>query len=153
PQGGAAPLPVSVADWQAAATSVNDELLDVYHDHYASVINQASDNAEQTATWWLIAGGALLVGVGLAALVTLRISGRLIRRLRRLGAEALSVAAEHLPRIMTRLRDGADVDVTTEMVPLDFGSDEIGDVADAFNRAESAAVSAAVEEARTRDGV
>jgi HAMP domain-containing protein len=151
--GDGAPLPVSVADWQSAATSVTGELLDLYHDHYAAVIDRASDNAERTATWWLVAGSALLLGVLLAALVTLRISGGLIRRLRRLRAEALSVADEHLPRIMTRLRTGADVDVTTEMVPLDFGSDEIGDVADAFNRAESAAVSAAVEEARTREGV
>jgi HAMP domain-containing protein len=148
-----APLPVRVADWQSAATSVNNELLDLYHDHYASVVNSARNNAEQTATWWLIAGSALLVGVLLAAVFTLRISGRLIRRLKRLRAEALSVADHHLPRIMTRLRNGDDVDVTTEMVPLEFGSDEIGDVADAFNRAESAAVSAAVEEARTRGGV
>jgi len=153
PAGGGPPLPVRAADWQAAATSVNDELLDLYHDHYASVIDTARDKAERTATWWLVAGGALLVGVLLAALFTLRISGRLIRRLRRLRAESLAVADEHLPRIMTRLRNGDDVDVTTEMVPLEFGADEIGDVADAFNRAESAAVSAAVEEARTRDGV
>jgi HAMP domain-containing protein len=147
------PLPVSVADWQSSASAVNNALLDLYQDRYASVVNKARDDAERTATWWLVAGGALLIGVLLASLVTLRISGTLIRRLRRLRAEALSVADEHLPRIMTRLRNGTDVDITSEMVPLDFGKDEIGDVADAFNRAESAALSAAVEEARTRGGV
>ena len=150
---GQADLPVSVADWQKAATTVNAELLDMYDDHYSAVVTSTIDNAGETATWWLVAAGALLVGVGLAGWVTLRISGRLIRRLRRLRTESLSLADQHLPRIMTRLRNGEDVDVTTEMSPLDFGVDEIGDVADAFNRAESAAVAAAVEEARTRDGV
>jgi hypothetical protein len=147
------PLPVSVADWQSAAAAVNRDLLGLYDDQYTGVVDSSVANAENTAMWWLIAGVALLVGAVLASLVTLRISGKLIRRLKRLRAEALSMADEHLPRIMTRLRGGEDVNVTSELQPLDFGDDEIGDVADAFNRAESAAVGAAVEEAKTRDGI
>jgi len=153
PNADSAPLPVSVADWQAAVAKVSDELLDMYQDQYAGVVDEAIDNAENTATWWLVAAGAMLVGALLVGLLTLRISGRLIRRLKRLRAEALSMADEQLPRIMNRLRAGEDVDVTADMRPLDFGTDEIGDVAEAFNRAESAAVSAAVEEARTRGGI
>ncbi len=151
--GDAAQLPVSVADWQAAATTVNNDLLNLYQTQYATVVARSIDTAEDTATWWLVAGAAMLLGALLASLVTLRISGTLIRRLKRLRGEALSLADEQLPRIMTRLRNGEDVDVNAEIRPLDFGPDEIGDVADAFNRAESAAVSAAVEEARTRGGI
>ncbi|TDV57626.1 sensor histidine kinase [Actinophytocola oryzae] len=146
-------LPVSIDEWQSALTTVGTGLFDLYRDLYGAVIDSAIDKAQQTATWWLVAAGALVIGVLIIGLITLRISGQLIRRLKRLRAEALSVADQHLPRIMNQLRNGEDVDVTTEMVPLDFGADEIGDVADAFNRAESAAVSAAVEEARTRGGV
>ena len=148
-----AALPVSVADWQSAAAKVNDELFGLYEDHYKVVVAESIDGAEKTAMWWLIAAGALLVGAVLASLVTLRISGGLIRRLKRLRAEALSLADEHLPRIMQRLRGGENVDVRTELRSLDFGHDEIGDVATAFNRAESAAVSAAVDEAKTRAGI
>ena len=142
------PLPVSVADWQAAAATVSSELADLYNDQYLSVIDGAINDAEDTATWWLVAGGAMLLGALAVGMVALRISARLIRRLKRLRAESLvpgrrAVAAPH-----GRLRNGEDVDVNTEIRPLDFGHDEIGDVADAFNRAESAAVSAAVEEAR-----
>ncbi|HEX6358142.1 nitrate- and nitrite sensing domain-containing protein [Actinophytocola sp.] len=146
-------LPVTVAEWQSAATTVNKDLFELYQDHYAKVVDTSIDSAEEQATWWLIAGGAMLLGAVLASMITLRISGKLIRRLKRLRAEALSLADEQLPRIMTRLRNGEDVDVNAEMRSLDFGSDEIGDVADAFNRAESAAVGAAVEEAKTRGGI
>jgi HAMP domain-containing protein len=147
------PLPVSAADWQAAAETVSRDLLELYDDQYTGVIDGAIDQSEETATWWLVAAGAMLVGALVVGMISLRISARLIRRLKRLRAESLSMANEHLPRIMTRLRNGEDVDVTTDLAPLDFGSDEIGDVADAFNRAESAAVTAAVEEARTRGGI
>jgi HAMP domain-containing protein len=147
------PLPVSVADWQAAAETVSRDLLSLYDDQYTSVIDGALEQSEQTATWWLVAAGAMLAGALVVGLISLRISARLIRRLKRLRAESLSMANEHLPRIMARLRNGEDVDVNTDLAPLDFGTDEIGDVADAFNRAESAAVSAAVEEAKTRGGI
>jgi hypothetical protein len=153
PNADSAPLPVSVADWQEAATTVSGQLLDLYQDQYTGVVNDSIDNAESTATWWLVAAGAMLVGALLIGALTLRISGRLIRRLRRLRGEALSLADEQLPRLMTRLRNGEDVDVAADIRPLEFGEDEIGDVAEAFNRAESAAVSAAVEEARTRSGI
>jgi hypothetical protein len=153
PTAESAPLPVSTADWQSAADTVTKELLSLYQTQYASTIDGAIDNAESTATWWLVAGAAMLVGALLVGMVTLRISGALIRRLKRLRAEVLSMADEQLPRIMTRLRNGEDVDVTADIRPLDFGADEIGDVAEAFNRAESAAVTAAVEEARTRGGI
>lgn len=75
-------LPVSVADWQAAATTVNKELFDLYQDHYAKVVDRSIEDAEEQATWWLIAGGAMLLGAALAAMITLRVAGRLIRRSR-----------------------------------------------------------------------
>src|SRR5207253_1954407 len=40
-----------------------------------------------------------------------------------------------------------------ELPDLDFGTDEIGEVADAFNNAQQAAVTATVKEAQARDGV
>lgn len=146
-------LPVSVSNWQSAAETVSRDMLGLYNAQYSNVINGAIDDAAETATWWLVAAGGLLVGALIVGMISLRISAGLIRRLKRLRTEALSMADEHLPRIMARLRRGEDVDVTTELQSLDFGADEIGDVAEAFNRAESAAVSAAVEEAKTRSGI
>ncbi|WP_245811836.1 sensor histidine kinase [Actinophytocola xinjiangensis] len=146
-------LPVSRADWQDAAATVGTELIELWRSQNTAVVDSAVDSGERTATGWLIAGIAMLVAALVASVVTLRISGRLISRLRRLRSETLTLADERLPDIITRLRSGEQVDVTTEIQPLDFGGDEIGEVAEAFNHAESSAVAAAVTEARTRDGV
>ncbi|MBY8854681.1 hypothetical protein K7G98_43080, partial [Saccharothrix sp. MB29] len=43
--------------------------------------------------------------------------------------------------------------VEVEVPPLDYGSDEIGQVADAFNAAQYTAVAAAVKESQAREGV
>jgi hypothetical protein len=51
-----------------------------------------------------------------------------------------------------KVRSGADVDVDDSLKLLDHGRDEIGEVAEAFNKAQQTAVSAAVQEAKTREG-
>lgn len=54
---------------------------------------------------------------------------------------------------MRRLGEGESIDTEAEVARLDFGTDELGHVAEAFNRAHVAAVSAAVAEAKTRTGI
>ena len=54
---------------------------------------------------------------------------------------------------MARLGDGERVDVESELGRLDYGTDEVGQVAEAFNTAQRTAVTAAVAEARTRSGI
>jgi Nitrate and nitrite sensing/Histidine kinase-, DNA gyrase B-, and HSP90-like ATPase/HAMP domain len=146
-------LPIGRKEWQSAAGTVNSELITLWRNQNTAVIDSAIDSGEKTAIGWLIAGIAMLAAALVASLVTLRISGRLISRLRRLRSETLALADERLPAILTRLRAGEHVDVDTEIQSLDFGADEIGEVAEAFNHAQSSAVAAAVTEARTRDGV
>ena len=58
-----------------------------------------------------------------------------------------------LPSLVTRIGNGELVNVESEMTPLEYGSDEIGQVAEAFNTAQRTAVAAAVAEARTRGGI
>jgi signal transduction histidine kinase len=98
--------------------------------------------------------GALLMVAGIVVLVlTTRESSRLIGRLRRLHEETLLLSRQRLPGIVNRLRRGEQVDVATEVVPLELGSDEIGQVADAFNQAQETAMAAAVGEAEARAGL
>jgi signal transduction histidine kinase len=149
----AAPLPLPVADWQHAASQVNNTLLGLWQSHhnYSEQFATASGNRTETNSLW---GGAGVLVIAIAAfLVALRMSNRLIGRLKRLRGETLALADERLPNIMNRLRDGESVDLDAEVSPLDHGKDEIGQVADAFNRAQYAAVTAAVIEAKTREGV
>jgi signal transduction histidine kinase len=148
-----AALPMSVPDWQNAATQVNNTLLGLWqsHNNYSEQFATASGDRTETNSLW---GGAGVLIISIAAfLVALRMSNRLIGRLKRLRGETLAMADDRLPNIMNRLRDGESVDLDAEVSPLNHGNDEIGQVADAFNRAQYAAVMAAVIEAKTREGV
>ncbi|MFF3570974.1 nitrate- and nitrite sensing domain-containing protein [Nocardia jiangxiensis] len=148
-----APLPLSVADWQDAAIQVSTELIDLWQaqNHYA--LRSATDHGRTIARNSLLGGGAVLLVSVAAFLVAAWLATRTIRRLRRLRHETLALADNQLPRITERLRAGRSVDLDTDVARLDFGADEVGQVADAFNRAQVAAVTAAVSEARTREAV
>ncbi|MEV0766784.1 sensor histidine kinase [Nocardia salmonicida] len=146
-------LPASLAEWQDAATEVGETLLSVWqsHQHYSQQI--ATDTGSRVARTSMFAGAAVLLVAIAAFVVALRLSAKLIRRLKRLRSETLALADEQLPAVMERLSTGESVDLDTAVSRLRFGEDEIGQVADAFNRAQLAAVSAAATEAKTRAGV
>lgn len=147
------PLPLSTEEWHRAATEVSRTLLDTWAADNRNVQQSAEDKAAARAASSAVTGGAmLLVGI-LVLVVAVILANRVIRRLKRLRGETLALADERLPEMMRRLRAGEDVDPAAESPNLDYGSDEIGQVAKAFQHAHSAAVSAAVAEARTREGV
>ena len=148
-----ADLPISRRNWDAASTEVEVALVDLGHDHIAYSAEIAKSVADRQLRQSLLAGGVLLL-IALAVLVlTTRVSNTLIGRLRRLRSETLDLAQNRLPAIVARLRDGDKVKTDEELPPLDLGSDEIGQVADAFNYSQRVAVAAAVREAETRAGL
>lgn len=146
-------LPVAPMEWRDAATDVNRQLFGLwevqYRDAEASVAAAAADTESDSL---LISSGILLL-VLLALAVSVWLANRFVNRLQRLRTQMLSRAEVELPETMRRLRDGEDVDPEISSAHLDFGRDEIGQVAEAFNRAHSAAVGAAITESRTREGV
>jgi signal transduction histidine kinase len=147
------PLPLSTDEWRRAAAEVSNGLLDAWSDYNRDVQEAAEDKATAAATRSAVTGGGMLVIGVLVLVVAVALANRVIRRLKRLRGETLALADERLPDMMRRLRDGEAVDPAAESPNLDYGSDEIGQVAKAFQHAHSAAVSAAVAEARTREGV
>jgi signal transduction histidine kinase len=147
------PLPLSRTDWQQASQSINTDLLDLWRSHHVYAEQFAVDSGHRTAVASVWGGIAALV-VALAGFAgALQLANRLIRRLRRLRAETLELAETRLPRVVERLREGGQVDLARDVPPLAHGRDEIGQVAEAFNKAQHTAVAAAVAEARTREGV
>ncbi|MEU2034511.1 sensor histidine kinase [Nocardia amamiensis] len=150
---GPAPLPLNTQEWHSAAAEVSRGLVDAWTGHNRASQKLAEDKAAAAATRSAVAGGGVLLVSGLAFLVAVVIANRVIRRLKRLRGETLALADERLPDMMRRLRDGETVDPAAESPDLDYGHDEIGQVAKAFQHAHSAAVAAAVAEARTREGV
>lgn len=146
-------LPLNTDEWRRAAAEVSRGLLDAWSVYNKDVQQIAEDKAVVTATRSAVTGGGMLLVGFLVLVVAVVLANRVIRRLKRLRGETLALADERLPDMLRRLRDGEAVDPAAESPNLDYGSDEIGQVAKAFQHAHSAAVSAAVAEARTREGV
>lgn len=97
-------------------------------------------------------------GVGLAAIIasiafSVWIGRGIVRGLAGLRGDALELAGQRLPEVMVRLNSGQHVDVDAEAPLLPAGADEIGEVRQAFNTVQRAAIAAAAGQARLRDGV
>src|SRR5690606_24152320 len=98
----------------------------------------------------------VLLGVlGLAAVIasiviSITTARQLVRQLERLRNAARDLASYRLPRVVERLQHGEQVDVKQEAPPLEFGTDEIGQVGEAFNQVQETAIRVAVEQAELR---
>ncbi|WP_038509041.1 sensor histidine kinase [Amycolatopsis japonica] len=151
-QNSKATLPIPEQTWLQAARGVSDAMMRGFVEQSGTATTQAVDDADRTLITSAIAAAiALLVAIGVFV-IALRLSNRLIGRLARLREDTLDVAEIRLPELVDRVRAGEPVDLDDKGHFLDHGDDEIGQVAEAFNKAQQTAIAAAVEEARTREG-
>ncbi|MGV9665216.1 sensor histidine kinase [Nocardia niigatensis] len=142
------------ADAQAAAAQTVPKLLALWNDQTLDAQAIAVKYADDVARESMLGGAAVLVTAIAGFVAAMAMANRLIGRMRRLRGQTLKLTDTHLPEMMRRLEAGEAVDPrTSEASRLELGTDEIGQVADAFNRAYAAAVGAAVAEAKIRSGV
>ncbi|WP_233442519.1 sensor histidine kinase [Lentzea atacamensis] len=149
---------VTEQQWRAAAGPVHEKLVQIAAQQAEDGANLGLDKANSRLTAVLVGSLVALLAVVVGIVLALRISNRLVSRalvtrLASLREDTLRLAQERLPHIVARLRGGEQVDVHRDMPPLDYGNDEIGQVADAFNTAQYTAVAAAVKETQAREGV
>ncbi|WP_405620291.1 nitrate- and nitrite sensing domain-containing protein [Streptomyces sp. NBC_01511] len=100
-----------------------------------------------------IAGVLGFLALLVSLIVSVRVGRSLIRDLSGLRKEAHEVSGVRLPSVMRRLAAGEQVDVETEAPRLDYERDELGQVGQALNTLQRAAVEAAVKQAELRHGV
>ncbi|ACU36012.1 sensor histidine kinase [Actinosynnema mirum] len=149
---------IRLADWETAAGPVGERLIELAVQQ-ATVASDAGLNRSNSQFITVLVSSLIALIVVLGGILTaVRTSNRLVNRalitrLVSLKNDSLTLAHERLPDIVDRLREGKHVDVEAEVPPLDYGSDEIGQVADAFNAAQFTAVAAAVKESQAREGV
>ncbi|WP_435155212.1 sensor histidine kinase [Amycolatopsis sacchari] len=146
------PAGITPQQWQAATTQVAGALMNLYIQQSTNATNVEIDTGNRDLVTAIAAGAAAIILALIVTVIAWRLSTRLVRRLHRLREETLEMADTRLPELVGRVRNGEDVDLDTEMSLLDHGEDEIGQVADAFNKAQQTAVAAAVDEAKTREG-
>jgi signal transduction histidine kinase len=121
------------------------------HSRYAATL--ATSKGSSTFLASIIAGIAIVTIVVLSIVIALRLSRRLVRRLRGLRRETLDLVHNGLPAVLATIRAGSPIDMEKQVARLNYGGDEVGQVADAFNSAQRTAITAAVREAETRQGV
>ncbi|MFJ6466635.1 nitrate- and nitrite sensing domain-containing protein [Streptomyces sp. NPDC091387] len=147
------PREMDAARWQEVAPPVLDRLAN----DSTEMNNRFQDRGRPAGYGVLIKAGvagvlgflALLVSV----FVSVRIGRELIRDLSRLRKDAHEVSGVRLPSVMRRLAAGEHIDVETESPHLKYERDEIGQVGQALNILQRAAVEAAVRQADMRRGV
>ncbi|MDT0396204.1 MULTISPECIES: nitrate- and nitrite sensing domain-containing protein [Streptomyces] len=138
--------------WQEAMDRVSPQYATMIRQQTDALLTRSADEARS-----LLVTAASLSAAGLLALLlcvglSWRITRSLSRRLRGLRVATLGLAEERLPDVVARLERGEKVDAESATTPLDYGHDELGQVAQAFNTAQRTAVHTAVELADTRRG-
>ncbi|MEV6925645.1 nitrate- and nitrite sensing domain-containing protein [Dactylosporangium sp. NPDC051485] len=145
--------PTTKDEWRA---TVDPALVDL---HNVVVVGGKDivDRSTPVAIWvfvrLLLAAGLGLGAVVASIVISITTARKLLAQLVRLRDAANDLANVRLPAVMDKLRRGERVDVRAEAPPLEFGSDEIGQVGQAFNAVQENAIRAAVEQAELRNSV
>ncbi|MFY1633527.1 nitrate- and nitrite sensing domain-containing protein [Solwaraspora sp. WMMB335] len=146
-------IPVEQSRWRGSYEPVQQQLRDFELLAAQALTERSMPTAIGILARLAAAGLAGLAGVVAAVIISVRVGRSIIHRLTGLRAAALDLAGERLPSVVTRLRKGEDVDVDVEAPPLEYGTDEIGQVGHAFSEVQRTAVRSAVEEAALRRGL
>ncbi|MGW0704841.1 nitrate- and nitrite sensing domain-containing protein [Streptomyces sp. NPDC002643] len=144
---------VSAKSWDTAVEPVLSDLRELSvdaGDRYQDRVRPLATNVILKAVIGCVLG---LVALLLSLFMSVRIGRVLIRDLRRLRQEAHDTAGVRLPSVMRRLAAGEQVDVETEVPRLEYDKNEMGEVSQALNTLQRAAVEAAVKQSELRSGI
>src|SRR5215472_5287229 len=142
-------------DWYGAMTHIiNFQMgaVDWFIDK--ATTERASSLRNQAVTTAILTGAAILLVLGLALFFTVVVARSIVRPLRRLRAGALEVAGMRLPETVRKMSEGEGASTQLDVEPIDVDStDEIGEVARAFDQVHREAVRLAANEAALRGNV
>ncbi len=119
----------------------------------AQISSRAASLHKSALTAAIVVGVAVLLVLALSLFLTVLIGRSMVRPLRRLRAGALEVAGVRLPEMVRRMSE-ADGGGSFDVAPIDVdSSDEIGEVARAFDQVHREALRLAANEAALRGNV
>jgi len=142
-------------DFYGAMTNeINTQLGSVERNLVNSVIDRSVQLRNAAVVSALVVAVAVLLLLGLALLFTVVVARSMVRPLRRLRAGALEVAGVRLPETVRRMSESEGAAAPLEVEPIDVdSSDEIGEVARAFDQVHREALRLASNEAALRGNV
>jgi signal transduction histidine kinase len=149
--GSPAGLGVTASQWYASTSGTIDRLRGVEQQVAASVVDrgqQLHQGAADSATLSIILSFILLFA---ALAATFAVAQSIVRPLRILRNDALQIANARLPEKMRAIAEAEDPTAESDVAPVSVGStDEIGEVARAFDQVHRQAVKLAADEAVLR---
>jgi signal transduction histidine kinase len=141
----------SATCWQDTQSSQITLMRQVSNGLVGQITAQANSLTSSALRNAWIVSVATLVLLALVLLITMFVARSMIRPLRKLRADALEVAGSKLPDMVRRLSESEGGDESIEIEPIGVTStDEIGEVARAFDQVHREAVRLAVDEAMLR---
>jgi hypothetical protein len=111
-------IPVSPAAWQAGLGAAVAAFTQAETTSRLAVTKGATHAGNVTLLRLFLVGGAGLAAVIVSALLLLGFGNRIARELTGLRKAVRALADERLPAVVSRLREGEDVDVDAEAPPL-----------------------------------
>jgi signal transduction histidine kinase len=147
--------PTTADDWYGAMTNeINSQLGSVERVLVGGIISRTVALRNQAIAYALIVALLVLIVLGLALLATVVVARSMVRPLRRLRAGALEVAGVRLPETVRRMSEAEGAATPLDIEPIDVDStDEIGEVARAFDQVHREALRLASNEAALRGNV
>ena len=147
--------PTTPDDFYGAMTNeINTQLGSVQRNLVNSIIVRTVQLRNAAVVSALVVAIAVLLLLGLALLFTVMVARSMVRPLRRLRAGALEVAGVRLPETVRRMSESEGAVAPLEVEPIDVdSSDEIGEVARAFDQVHREALRLASNEAALRGNV
>jgi signal transduction histidine kinase len=150
----AASLPIPNTEWWGDMTDAISATHNFEEYLANAAVSRAQDLRGRAIISAIIAGGIILLVLVLALLFTVFVGRSMVRPLRRLRAGALEVAGVRLPETVRRMSEADGENVPVEVEPIDVeSSDEIGEVARAFDQVHREALRLAATEAALRGNV
>jgi signal transduction histidine kinase len=137
--------------WMTTQTYQIDQMRDVSNGLVGDITAQADSLESNSLHSAILVSVATLVLLLLVLLITTFVARSMIRPLRKLRADALEVAGSKLPEMVRRLSESEGGDASVDIEPIGVTStDEIGEVARAFDQVHREAVRLAADEAMLR---
>jgi signal transduction histidine kinase len=143
--------PAGTCWWDIESAQINQMRTGVIDGLVSQIQTQAASLASTAQKDELLISTATILLLALVLLITILVARSMIRPLRRLRADALEIANSKLPEMVRRLSESEGGDESVEIEPVGVTStDEIGEVARAFDQVHREAVRLAADEAMLR---